>query len=244
MPKDIYQELEEHAIAGNIEPIKELLQIHPQLIHTNDDALLRRAAKYGHLALVRLLLTSSELSEHADIHGASPKGENALIHACENGHVDIAQYLLTSPDLVQHIDINAYNHKAIFVACARQQLNMVKFLLTSPHLKIHANIHGNNDAAFIHPTTGVYNEVKRYLILEYNITKTSIISEYITNGLVQGEREKKYASQNPAIHAIQSKKNEYVNFPKLYEAFKLRDFRNKLEHDLPQNNIKRNSSKI
>ena len=58
---------------------------------------LLEASFYAHSDIVKYLLTSSELKEHANIHYQDNHGSNALMIACKKGYLDIVKYLLTSP---------------------------------------------------------------------------------------------------------------------------------------------------
>ena len=54
------------------------------------------ACNKGHLDVVRYLLTSDELKEHADIHAENDYG---FRWACINGNLEVVNYLLTSEEL-------------------------------------------------------------------------------------------------------------------------------------------------
>ena len=69
----------------------------------------------GHLEIVKYLLTSPELKEHANIHAQDDLGFRL---ACNYGHLEIVKYLLTSPDLKEHADIHADNDYGFGWACA------------------------------------------------------------------------------------------------------------------------------
>lgn len=104
-----------------------------------------QACEYGYLDVVKYLLTSTELTKHANIHAHDDAG---FRWACENGHLDIVKYLLTSPELTEHADIHAYNDYGFRSACEYGHLDIVKYLLTSPELKEHADIHAKNNGGF------------------------------------------------------------------------------------------------
>ncbi len=105
-----------------------------------------KACKIGNLSMVRYLLTSPELKQHADIHAIEDSG---FQWACEKGHLHIVQYLLTSPELTEYADMHSWSDVCFRVACANNHLKIVKYLLTSPELKSHANIHAMNDGGFL-----------------------------------------------------------------------------------------------
>lgn len=85
----------------------------------------------GNLERVRYLLTSPELTLHANINTRKSSG---LDWACINGDLDIVKYLLTSPELVEHPDLKIYGRNALYWACEKGQLQVVQYLLTSPQL--------------------------------------------------------------------------------------------------------------
>lgn len=78
------------------------------------DQCLIDACESKDMNLVQYLLTSPELSKHADIHTMC-HGENGspLRVAFHNKHFDLANYLLTSPDLKEHANIHV-SHDVIF----------------------------------------------------------------------------------------------------------------------------------
>ena len=80
----------------------------------------------GYLEVVKYLLTSPDLKEHADIDADNDYGFRL---ACENGHLEVVKYLLTSPDLKEHADIHADNDSGFRWACSHGQLEVVKFLI-------------------------------------------------------------------------------------------------------------------
>ena len=80
----------------------------------------------GRLEVVKYLLTSPDLKEHADIHAQDDYGFRT---ACVNGHLEVVKYLLTSPELKEHADIHADNDYGFRLACANGQLEIVKFLI-------------------------------------------------------------------------------------------------------------------
>ncbi len=85
------------------------------------------ACKEGNLHIIKYLLTSLELKEHADIHAQNDWG---FICACENGHLDVVRYLLTSPELKDHADIHAKNDRGFQWAFNNEHWEVVQYLLT------------------------------------------------------------------------------------------------------------------
>ena len=80
----------------------------------------------GYLEVVKYLLTSPDLKEHADIHANNDYGFRL---ACQNGHLEIVKYLLTSADLKEHADIHAQDDNGFRWACEKGHLEIVKFLI-------------------------------------------------------------------------------------------------------------------
>ena len=80
----------------------------------------------GHLEVVKYLLTSPELTEHADIHAQDDLGFRL---ACANGHLEIVKYLLTSADLKEHANIHAQDDLGFRWACFYGHLELVKYLI-------------------------------------------------------------------------------------------------------------------
>ena len=74
------------------------------------------ACAQGQLEIIKYLLTSAELTEHADIHAENDLGFRS---ACLEGRLELVKYLLTSPDLKEHADIHADNDYGFRWACAR-----------------------------------------------------------------------------------------------------------------------------
>lgn len=97
------------------------------------------------LEMAHYLLSSPELSHHADIHA-----EDDYIIKLESsvGNLDVIQYLLTSPLLKEHANHRASHDESFIVACRNGHIEVVEYLLTSPELDDHADIHAKNDAGF------------------------------------------------------------------------------------------------
>ena len=134
------------------------------------------ACAQGQLEIIKYLLTSAELTEHADIHAENDLG---FRNACYQGHLEIVKYLLTSAELTEHADIHSRNDLGFRSACLAGHLEIVKYLLTSPELTEHANIHAENDLGFIWACRYGRLEVVKYLIIDMNIEKTTHIEKYL-----------------------------------------------------------------
>lgn len=144
------------------------------------DANLIHYCKNGDLDVVRYLLISPELKEHADIHN---KDDWVLYYACNYGYLDIVKYLLTSSELKEHADIKSLAYRSLKVACCKGHIDIIKYLLTSPELKENVNIHVDNDSIFIYICNQYYIEILQYLIFDYNIEKTEDIKNYLDSNL-------------------------------------------------------------
>ena len=84
------------------------------------------ACENGQLEVVKYLLTSAELTEHADIHAQNDSG---FSWACAQGHLEVVKYLLTSPELTEHADIHAGNDEGFKWACRYGHLEVIKYLI-------------------------------------------------------------------------------------------------------------------
>lgn len=115
------------------------------------------ACEKGKLELVKYLLTSSELTIHAEIGARDGLG---FKRACEFGKLDTVKYLLTSTDLKEHSNIK--DELAFSWACAGGHLDTVKYLLTSPDLGEYAPI--QNFYAFAYACAEGHLEVVKYLL--------------------------------------------------------------------------------
>ena len=171
----------------------------------------------GHLEVVKYLLTSPDLKEHANIHA---NNDNGFINTCFDGHLEIVKYLLTSADLKEHADIHADNDYGFRLACENGHLEIVKYLLTSAELTEHADIHAENDEGFICACAQGYLEVIKYLIIDMNIDKTTHIEKYLN----------------------ENKDNE--NVQQAIELFNTRDLHHQLNENIKDNKEKVKKMKI
>ena len=86
----------------------------------------------GYLEVVKYLLTSAELKEHADIH---TKDDGGFIWACRSGRLEVVKYLLTSPKLTEHADIHASNNLGFRWACDQGHLEVIKYLIIDMNIE-------------------------------------------------------------------------------------------------------------
>lgn len=87
---------------------------------------LHYACIHGHINIVKYLLTSPDLTEHADInyYNGYP-----LQEACYIGHLEVVKYLLTSPELKYHADIHTQKDLSLRWACMNGHLDIINYLI-------------------------------------------------------------------------------------------------------------------
>jgi hypothetical protein len=114
------------------------------------DECLIKACKSKDMALVKYLLTSPELSKHADIN-TQAHGEKGL--PLRNALIDkdlaLAKYLLTSDELTEHADIHVGNDSAFIVTFLRNY------------------------------NAGNYNDILEFLIFDCKINRTKDIDNFL-----------------------------------------------------------------
>ena len=124
----------------------------------------------GHLEVVKYLLTSAELKEHAEIHARSYLGFRI---ACRCGHLEVVQYLLTSPELNEHADIHASNNLGFIWACAQGQLEVVKCLIIDMNIDktnyIETYLNENKDNKYVQQAIELFNTRDLHHQLNENI---------------------------------------------------------------------------
>lgn len=127
---EIQAELGKALRSGQTLTIKNLLK-NPKL-QKNDyyyailDHSLETSCTYGYFDVVQYVLTSKELSKHANIFYDD---NSPLIQACAGGHLDIVKYLLTSLDLIEHSNLHAKGDQAFKFAAKYKQYDIVKYLI-------------------------------------------------------------------------------------------------------------------
>jgi ankyrin repeat protein len=152
------------------------------VIHYNLKTPLSAACKDGHLHVVKYLLTSSELKEHASI---KQRRYHALFEACMHGWFDIVHYFLNFPELKDHYDINTLGNEDISLfseAASRGRVDIVRYLLESSDLEKHPDVHENDDFAFkcgLKYTTDNHKKLLKYLIFDVKIDITENIRKHL-----------------------------------------------------------------
>jgi len=181
-----------------------------------DDNGLMLACEYGHLNIVKFLLTTEDLKHKVDIHSNE---EHALIRAAKYNHLEIVKFLLTSPELSEHCDIHKNNDLALRYACRKGYIDIVKYLIADPQLKDHADIHAKNDDPFISACGRERLDIIKYFIFELNIPKTKYIKEYLKDGFSD------FSTQ-------------------INKLFEQRELISELNTELPPNNLTNKKNKI
>ena len=93
------------------------IQLNSQLIN---------ACSYGQIDIVKYLLTSPDLKQHADIHA---RNDSALSCACNKGHLDLVIYLLTSSYLKEHANIYAQYDNAFIGTVENGHLDIIHYFI-------------------------------------------------------------------------------------------------------------------
>lgn len=90
------------------------------------DIALIDACEDGHFDKVKYLLTSPELTTHANIRA---RKDAPLITACGYNNVEIIKYLLTSEELKEHANIHAQADAPFLRAMQRDNWDLVKYYI-------------------------------------------------------------------------------------------------------------------
>lgn len=95
------------------------------------------ACRIGDLEKVKYLLTSSELSQHADI---SCINNRPLFMACAWEHKDIIDYLLLSPDLKKHANVHDNKDIIFNYLLETRKDNILQYLIMDMNIQKNKNI--------------------------------------------------------------------------------------------------------
>ena len=87
--------------------------------------------------IIKYLLTSPDLKEHADIHA---NNDNALGNCFLNNNVELAEYLLSSPELKEHANVHVTNDKLFKYACQYGGKKLLEYLIFNYQIKKTENI--------------------------------------------------------------------------------------------------------
>lgn len=145
--------------AGNVSVVSNILTQTFINIQENDNEALFLAFKSGNDELIKYMLTSDELTVHAD---AKAKDSELLFKAGKYGKIDLIEYLLNTPEL--NLDIHARDDQLFVNACENEKFELIKFLLTSSKLKEHSNIHAQQEEGLTMACGMGNKEIVDYLI--------------------------------------------------------------------------------
>lgn len=128
-------------------------------INSIDDELIFGCGN-GKLDIVKYVLTSPELSKHANIHY---ENEAALTMACSHGHIEIIDYLLNSTELEDHSSHDIFKLEIITKAVYDGQLSVIEYFLNHPKFESQAIKSFNNHTLSIAAGQGRLNIIKYIL---------------------------------------------------------------------------------
>jgi hypothetical protein len=184
----------------------------PADIHYNEDSPVIAVCQQGSLPVLKYLLTSSDLKEHAYVHAREDEG---FRQACINGHIPIIDYLLNLPCMTQSDKVyQSMIDWGFLNACMYDQVQVAEFFLSDSHLAYHPNIHLQNDLAFIKALNAVNSKIISYFIFEKEIEQTVHIMNYIEKSFLAYHNQQEWM------------KNEVL------KMFKVRDLHHNLEDKL------------
>ena len=116
------------------------------------------ACENGQLEVVKYLLTSPELTEHADIHTENDLGFRL---ACEEGRLEVVKYLLASDELTEHAKIHARNDEGFIWACRSGHLEVIKYLIIDMNIdktiQIEKYLNENKDKKYVQQAIELFN---------------------------------------------------------------------------------------
>ena len=98
------------------------------------------ACEQGRLEVVKYLLTSPELTEHADIHARNDEG---FIWACRSGHLEVIKYLIIDMNIDKTIQIEKYLNEKKDNKTAQQAIEL--FNTRDLHHQLNENIKDNKE---------------------------------------------------------------------------------------------------
>ena len=91
------------------------------------------ACNYGNLELVKFLLTSQELKQHAIIDSDNNAGFKL---ACICGNLNIIRYLVTSPELEKNVNVHVHNDICFKWALDLEFIEIINFLVYEQDIKV------------------------------------------------------------------------------------------------------------
>lgn len=114
-----YRVIESAAQAGDTDLLEIFIAENYIDLSKNDNSVLQKAAYFGHLAVVKLLVADERVSFAESAEGKT------LQAACEKGHVEIVKFLLAHPRLHPGVQ----NNSAIRLAAKEGHVEVVRLLL-------------------------------------------------------------------------------------------------------------------
>lgn len=233
--------------AGNLSVVSNILTQTSINIQENNNEALFLAFKSGNDELVKYMLTSDELTTHAD---AKAKDSELLFKAGKYARIDLIEYLLNTPEL--NLDIHVREDQLFVNACENEKFELIKFLLTSPKLKEHSNIHAQQEQGLTMACGMGNQEIVDYLINSPELSEKADINA--DNG-------------KPFVHAWNCLQEDMVKFlileikqldelsvsawthndkniNKLLSVRKMKGFHDKLDNQLKQKNDESKKMKI
>lgn len=94
--------------------------------------MLIKACEGGSIEVVRYLLTSSELTDHANI---NTRDEMPLCTAYKNDHLELIHYLLTSPELIKHANVYNEDNNIFNKAIQDSNIKIIDYLIFDYKIK-------------------------------------------------------------------------------------------------------------
>ena len=122
----------------------------------------------GDLDLVKHLLTSPKLKQHADIHFEE---DDCIILACRHGKLEVLKYLLFSPDLKTHPNVHPKKESSFQWACTNGHLEIIKYFLFDPCINHNFNLKEYSYEAIIRGIYADQMKVIEYILNDPEITK-------------------------------------------------------------------------
>lgn len=117
------------------------------------------------------LLTSPELTEHADIHANQ---DEVFRTACNRGNLPLVQFLLTSTTLKERVDIHCCDDYGIVEAVSSGNIELVQYLLTSPELSEHIDVNALEGLALCAACRYGHLDIVKFLLFAPEIDNLSL----------------------------------------------------------------------
>jgi hypothetical protein len=162
---------------GDLAKVKSFL-LQKKTKHLDLNLGLEKASQGKQTHIMKFLLASPEIKEHADIHSSD---DSIFRTACMRGDLEFVKYLLTSPEIKEHANLHAMSNDGFASAWALNRLEVMKYLLHSPDLKTHPDIYKDEWSSFGTACENESWDTLRYLIIDLNMKKTSKIIEELSD---------------------------------------------------------------